>query len=584
MARAAGTSAAKPAASAVLTRTISMPELFEAATAHDTRAHTRAKQAESGTDDSDVRPDTMARGVDTSSAPGPTGHVRIKVRYLAMDLEPHRPAAMPARLADALLLRSTARIRGSGRVRLPGTMQKSAGGTLMPRNMSMPALARSSQLPVLGESDADGRMAGRNVTSAGAPAEPGAQQLATASGGAVGAAVAPRASADIELLHNLLEHTKRAATSANTPTAAEDVDIVVSGGGLKGYFVTGAAAVLASTPHLRPVRFAGASAGAWCAAFMACELDTMAWVNTFHSTRMHMADGKHILEAYKCFANDILPADAHLRCNGRVFISVSVLTWTGLRNLIVSEFLSREDLIAACIASSNIPFITARGFGDRFRGHVAFDGGPTNNTPVFTDGARRQIVFRLGEVPYSISSSVSPTDPCIEALVLRGAMQMSRFCADGNMAPASSVPGMPAPSSSDDTVAAISWLDPASVAPDTEEADDAHAATATGTATAVDRAPHRTPWFLVLRKLGLDLDSIDEEDDAGHRRRFRRRLVAVLLLLATLSGSRLFGAAVLRRLHRATRPYRLGRYTGAQPAKWVFVSAVLCLVLTLAKR
>jgi hypothetical protein len=97
-----------------------------------------------------------------------------------------------------------------------------------------------------------------------------------------------------------------------------------------------------------------------------------------------------------------------------------------------------------------------------FRGLKVVDGGLTNNTPVFRDGIRRQLVFRLSQVGVSISSLslihlqieypwrllinpvgvslLSPSlplssvsnfyffpDSCIDALVIRGALQMSRF-------------------------------------------------------------------------------------------------------------------------------------------------------------
>ena len=56
------------------------------------------------------------------------------------------------------------------------------------------------------------------------------------------------------------------------------------------------------------------------------------------------------------------------------------------------------------------------------------DGGITNNTPVFEDNFdRRQLVFRLFSVAYPSSMSLSTVDPCVDALVMRGAMQMRDF-------------------------------------------------------------------------------------------------------------------------------------------------------------
>ena len=50
---------------------------------------------------------------------------------------------------------------------------------------------------------------------------------------------------------------------------------------------------------------------------------------------------------------------------------------------------------------------------------VVLDGCITNNTPIFEDGKRRQLVLRLFEVEYPFRLLVSPRDTCIDALVIR---------------------------------------------------------------------------------------------------------------------------------------------------------------------
>jgi predicted acylesterase/phospholipase RssA len=87
-------------------------------------------------------------------------------------------------------------------------------------------------------------------------------------------------------------------------------------------------------------------------------------------------------------------------CTNRMFISITVITSTGLKNMIVSQYESNDDLIEACLASSTIPYITERKMYRTFRGMKVVDGGLTNNTPVFRDGARRQLIFRLSQVRY----------------------------------------------------------------------------------------------------------------------------------------------------------------------------------------
>lgn len=73
-----------------------------------------------------------------------------------------------------------------------------------------------------------------------------------------------------------------------------------------------------------------------------------------------------------------------------------------MKNMIISEFFSNEDLFQACLASSTIPYITERGACRTFRGMSVIDGGLTNNTPVFRDGTRRQLVFRLSQVCFFV--------------------------------------------------------------------------------------------------------------------------------------------------------------------------------------
>ena len=56
-----------------------------------------------------------------------------------------------------------------------------------------------------------------------------------------------------------------------------DIDVVISGGGLRGYYVTGASVILHKVlkeNNIRIARYAGTSCGAWCAAFMAMGLST----------------------------------------------------------------------------------------------------------------------------------------------------------------------------------------------------------------------------------------------------------------------------------------------------------------------
>jgi hypothetical protein len=211
-----------------------------------------------------------------------------------------------------------------------------------------------------------------------------------------------------------------------------EIDIVLSGGGLKGYFMAGCSHILCKElekQNIRIARIAGTSAGSWAGMFMLTGFGPANWLETyFHcSSRPKLT----LLEAYEVIwplVKSRLPEDAYKICTGRLFINVTELTWYGtFRNRVISEFSSNEELFQACCASSMIPYVTYPSFSWKLRGFNCLDGGITNNTPVFPDGKRRQLVFRLYEVEYPWRQMINPTDTCIEMLALRGGLLMSRF-------------------------------------------------------------------------------------------------------------------------------------------------------------
>jgi len=211
-----------------------------------------------------------------------------------------------------------------------------------------------------------------------------------------------------------------------------EIDIVISGGGLKGYFMTGCSHILQHElrkQNIRIARVSGASAGAWAGLFMLTDFGTHNWLETYYlcQARPHLTMHEAYTEIWP-WVNSHLPENAWQICSGRLFISITEVTWYGgLHNHLISEFTSNFDLFEACLASSTVPFISLPTMFRKYRDMYVVDGGITNNVPVFTDYAHRQLVFRLGDVSYPWHSLVTPRDQVIEALVVRGAIQMSRF-------------------------------------------------------------------------------------------------------------------------------------------------------------
>ena len=94
-----------------------------------------------------------------------------------------------------------------------------------------------------------------------------------------------------ELIEN--RNTKSASSDSLMNQMEEEkdveIDIVLSGGGLKGYFVNGAAYVLMKELKKRKIKIArvsGASAGSWAGAFMLTNFGAGNWLETYFACQV----------------------------------------------------------------------------------------------------------------------------------------------------------------------------------------------------------------------------------------------------------------------------------------------------------
>ncbi|KAG8089980.1 hypothetical protein GUJ93_ZPchr0011g28414 [Zizania palustris] len=74
--------------------------------------------------------------------------------------------------------------------------------------------------------------------------------------------------------------------------------------------------------------------------------------------------------------DEFLPDDLHIRCNGRIRVAITQLSWRP-RGLLVDHFDSKEDVISAVITSSFIPGYLAPRPATFFRNRLCIDGGLT---------------------------------------------------------------------------------------------------------------------------------------------------------------------------------------------------------------
>jgi hypothetical protein len=190
------------------------------------------------------------------------------------------------------------------------------------------------------------------------------------------------------------------------------VDLVISGGGLKGYYVTGASVVLQKELDARGIkigRTAGTSAGAWAAMFLLLGITINDWIETYYACqdRAHLT----IHDAYESvipWLKQRLPENSWEICNHRLHICITEVTMTGLKRHVINEFHNNDDLYEACLASSTIPILSEKAGLRRFRNMWVMDGGLTSNLPIFEDNAHPQLIFNLSHVHYSLQLLIAP--------------------------------------------------------------------------------------------------------------------------------------------------------------------------------
>ncbi|XP_031151092.1 patatin-like phospholipase domain-containing protein 2 isoform X2 [Sander lucioperca] len=96
-----------------------------------------------------------------------------------------------------------------------------------------------------------------------------------------------------------------------------------------------------------------------------------------------------------------LPADAHLRASGKLCVSLTRLA--DRKNILVSEFDSREELIQALMCSCFFP-VYCGSIPPSYRGVHYMDGALSNNMPLFEQ--RNTITM----APFSGESDICPTE------------------------------------------------------------------------------------------------------------------------------------------------------------------------------
>ncbi|KRZ33749.1 Uncharacterized protein T4B_15358 [Trichinella pseudospiralis] len=102
-----------------------------------------------------------------------------------------------------------------------------------------------------------------------------------------------------------------------------------------------------------------------------------------------------------------LPDDAHKIANGRLHLSLTRLS--DGRNVMISEFYSKEDLVDALVCSAFIPFYSGTK-APKFRGEKYIDGGWSDNLPILGENT-------ITVSPFSGEADICPVDADSESFL-----------------------------------------------------------------------------------------------------------------------------------------------------------------------
>ncbi|XP_026672777.1 patatin-like phospholipase domain-containing protein 2 isoform X2 [Ceratina calcarata] len=187
------------------------------------------------------------------------------------------------------------------------------------------------------------------------------------------------------------------------------MNLSFAGCGFLGIYHVGVAVCFKKyAPHLLLDKISGASAGAIAACCLLCDMPLGEITSNVLRVAREARQGTLgpfspsfncqdvLLESLQKF----LPNDAHIRVSGKLHVSLTRV-YDG-KNVIVSQFSSREDLLQALLASAFIPIFSGL-FPPRFHGVRYMDGGFSDNLPTLDENT-------ITVSPFCGESDICPRD------------------------------------------------------------------------------------------------------------------------------------------------------------------------------
>lgn len=180
-----------------------------------------------------------------------------------------------------------------------------------------------------------------------------------------------------------------------------ELDLVISGGGIKFYYLLGIKRAIEDLERKKIItfkRYSATSSGAILLPLIICKIDNRKALEVYKITQK--VKTKYRIDLITIFLNQILPNNAHLLCSGKLFLSMSEIDGCHIKNKTVSNFRSKDELINFIKCSCAFPIFTHPNIYLRFKNRKYIDGCFSKNTPYFEDKIREQVIIKIFFIKY----------------------------------------------------------------------------------------------------------------------------------------------------------------------------------------
>ena len=178
-----------------------------------------------------------------------------------------------------------------------------------------------------------------------------------------------------------------------------NLDITISGGGIKFYYLLGIKRAIEKLEKEKIAffkRYSATSSGSIILPLIVCKINNSTALHFYKLTQKSRSRNK--LDLISIFLNKVLPENAHLLCNNKIFLSITQISGFNIKNKIVSQFNSKDDLINYIKCSCAFPLLANSTFYYKYKNEKYIDGCFTNNTPTFN--SKNHLIIKLFFIDY----------------------------------------------------------------------------------------------------------------------------------------------------------------------------------------